>query len=165
MAMTASKMPSYVMLNEKLTKPTVFTALVIGESSSEVQCCLRVDNPVEVKLPDLLAEYKGAPDDVEHFKNVRGLKYIYLAHLVDKVHRNKSMLAVTQDENNPKQATPYSSVVVAGELGNVDSVPSKFSVDGHSISTSAKRVGNEGKKYNLTVDGKVVSFYEDFFAD
>ncbi|RKP45177.1 hypothetical protein [Trinickia fusca] len=164
MAATASKKPSYVMLNEKLVKPTVFTSLQVGDSGAAVRCCLRVDNLVEVKLSDLLTEYKDDPDSIDHFKKNRGWKHIYSANFVDKARQNRYMRALTKGESDPTEAAPYSSVVVAGELSGVEGVPKEFSIEGHNISTSVKRAG-EGLEYKLKVDGKAVSLYEDPFPD
>ncbi|RKP45175.1 hypothetical protein D7S89_20290 [Trinickia fusca] len=74
------------------------------------------------------------------------------------------MLGITQNENDPTAGLPYSTAVIEGVLRNDNDVGEKFSLDGHTIVATSKRV-TEGFVYKMVVDGKATTFYEDFWGD
>jgi hypothetical protein len=159
---------SFVVVNERLTKPTTFTALTVDDDGGAAQCCIQVDDLTEVKLGALIKKYERDPDFADHFRSIKGLGHIYEAKIVPSAHGDVGMpdFATLKNNHDPADGAPYSAAIVAGKLTGADEVPAKFTLDGHDYTVSSEPAKPDtGLIYRFTVDGRSVTFSEDYFPD
>jgi len=126
---SVSARPVYVLTDQKLPGPTIFSALKGSGSTLTVACCFEVSNPRPTSLEAELAKYGKDPDFDAHMKSIKGYRYIYAAQATaDKQHWTPLMKTLARNASNPNDASPFSAAVVAAQFDK-PLIPSSFTAN------------------------------------
>jgi len=112
-----SARPIYVLTDQKLSGPAVFSALQGFGSILTVACCFEVANTAPTSLDAELAKYGKDPEFAAHMKSIRGYRYIYTAQpKADKRHWTPLMKTLARNASDPNDASPFSAAAVAAQF-------------------------------------------------
>lgn len=155
-----------VVTNRRIEKATTFTALAAAGTKAEIFCCVRVDTPLPVTLPQLLDKYPWDDDDTAHLKSITGGKYIYEARLAAPAEQNASMRNLVRYLGIPPALSPYSAAVIAADFRGAEQTDMQFSVGARTVVLSIQWLkSKDTMEYAFTIDGKRTAFTESTFPE
>lgn len=158
--------PVYILTDQRLPAPAIFSGLQGFGSTLDVVCCYEVKNATPTSLDAELAKYGKDPDFATQMKSIRGYRYIYTAKRIsDKLRWTPLMKTLARIDANPDDGTPFSAAVVAAQFDK-STIPAAFTANGVSlmlrtdVDTKSDRI-----IYTFTRSGKKVEISESTFAD
>jgi hypothetical protein len=158
--------PVYILTDQKLSGPAVFSGLQGFGSSLDVVCCYEVKNATPTSLEAELAKYGGDSDFATQMKSVKGYRYIYTAiRIADKRRWTPLMTTLARTDANPNDGTPFSAAVVAAQFDK-PTIPVSFTANGVPMRLRTDVDNKAGRIiYTFTRAGNKVEISEDAFAD
>lgn len=161
-----SARPIYVLTDQKLSGPAVFSALQWFGSNLTVACCFEVANTAPTSLDAELAKYGKDPEFAAHMKSIRGYRYIYTAQpKADKRHWTPLMKTLARNASDPNDASPFSAAAVAAQF-DAPTLPASFAVKNVPMTLQIRADEKTGRIVHVfTRGGNEVEFSEDAFAD
>lgn len=163
---TVSARPVYVMTDQKLSAPAVFSGLQGVGSTLTVACCFEVRNTAPTSLDAELAKYGKDPEFAAHMKSIKGYRYIYIAQpSSDKQRWTPLMKTLARNAANPDDASPFSAAAVAAQFDK-PTLPASFSANNVPMTLQVRTDKKTGRTvYAFTQGGNKVEFSESAFAD
>jgi hypothetical protein len=161
-----SARPVYVLTDQKLAGPAIFSGLQGFGSTLTVVCCFEVKDAAPTSLDEALAKYGKDPEFAAHMKSIKGYRYIYAAQpSADKQHWTPLMKTLARNASNPNDASPFSAAAVAAQFDK-PIIPASFTANGTAITLQTHADKKTGRTvYVFTHGGNKVEFSESAFAD
>lgn len=165
-AIHVSARPTYILTNQLLTGPTVFSGLVGSAALMTVVCCYEVRNPKPLSLDKELAKYAADSAFVEHMKGVQGHTYIYAAEpLSDATKRTPLMKTIMRNMAAPNDGSPFTVAVVGTMIGSATVRNPVAVADAKVTVTTQYDKKTDRIVYRFAWDKRHVVFTEPSFPD
>jgi hypothetical protein len=161
-----SARPVYILTDQALSGPTVFSGLQGPGSTLDVVCCYEVKNTTPTSLDTELAKYGKDPLFSSQMKSIKGYRYIYVASPIsDKKLWTPMMKTLAQIAANPEDGSPFSAAVVGARFDK-PTIQASFNANGAPMTMQTRSDTKSGRIiYTFTRGGKKVELSEDTFAD
>jgi hypothetical protein len=161
-----SARPVYILTDQRLSTPTVFSGLQGPGSTLSVVCCYEIRNTTPTSLDTELAKYGKDPFFASQMKSIKGYRYIYVAHPTsDKKFWTPLMKTLAQIAANPDDGSPFSAAVVGAQFDK-PTIPASFTANGVPMTIQTRSDTKRGRIiHTFTRGGKKVDISEDAFAD
>lgn len=158
--------PIYILTDQKLDQPTVFSGLQGVSSTLSVVCCYEVKNTTPTSLDAELARYGKDDDFVTRMKSIKGYRYVYLAEpTADKTRWTPLMKTLAKIAANPEDGSPFSAAVVGAQFDK-PSIPASFTANGVPMTMQTRADTKSGRIiYTFTRGGKKVELSENTITD
>jgi hypothetical protein len=162
----ASARPIYILTDQALSGPTVFSGLQGPGSTLDVVCCYEVKNTTPTSLDTELAKYGKDPLFASQMKSIKGYRYIYVANPIsDKKLWTPMMKTLAHIAANPEDGSPFSAGVVGARFDK-PTILASFTANGVPMTMQTRSDTTSGRIiYTFTRGGKKVELSEDTFAD
>lgn len=142
---SVSARPVYILTDQKLSGPAVFSGLQGPGSTLDVVCCYEVKNATPTSLDTELAKYGKDPLFASQMKSIKGYRYIYVA--------------------NPEDGSPFSAAVIGAQFDK-PTIPASFAANGVPVTMQTRSDTKSSRIiYTFTRGGNKVEISEDTFAD
>jgi hypothetical protein len=107
-----------IFTNRKLTTSTLFSALKDG---GDVACCMEVSDLTPLGVSSILRKHHFDDDVANHLKSVKGLPYVYAAHVSRQSPWTPFMKSLQTDMSGPNDLSPYWSPAIGMRVDPPDS--------------------------------------------
>jgi hypothetical protein len=151
---------SYVFTEQPLTEPTIFTALEDNTEGYSIVCCVQVSNTKPLDVKAVVLQYKNDPVFTGAISSVKGARFMYEAHPVDKKYWTPEPATLARTDQDPADVSPYSAPVISGMLPKKD-LNRDFEVGGKKIHLHNTR--DKAKStitYHFKIDNRPINFSE-----
>jgi hypothetical protein len=161
-----SARPIYILTDQKLSGPTVFSGLQGPGSTLDVVCCYEVKNTTPTSLEMELAKYGKDPVFSDQMKSIKGYRYFYVANPTsEKRLWTPMMKTLARIAANPDDGSPFSAAVVGAQFDK-STIPASFTANGVPMTMQTRSDTTSGRIiYTFTRGGKKVEISENTFAD